>query len=118
MVFLALATFVAALALPAYGVIGAGLIPEQDQSQFNVDLETPPGSNLSYTRLKAQEVSRMARRRPEVAYVYTAIGGQGDAVDEGRVYVKLVPKGERSRSQAEVVADLRAELATACGPVC
>ncbi|HET9362924.1 MAG TPA: efflux RND transporter permease subunit [Vicinamibacterales bacterium] len=115
MVFLALATFVAALALPAYGVIGAGLIPEQDQSQFNVDLETPPGSNLAYTRLKAQEVSRMARRRPEVDYVYTAIGGQGDAVDEGRVYVKLVSKGERERSQAEVVADLRAELATVAG---
>jgi HAE1 family hydrophobic/amphiphilic exporter-1 len=115
MVVLAVGTFAAALALPGLGIIGAGLIPEQDQSQFVVDLETPPGSNLAYTRLKAQEISRMARTRPEVDYVYTAIGGQGDAVDEGRVFIKLVPKGERSRSQAEVVADLRSELATIAG---
>ena len=115
MIFLATATFAAALALPALGIIGAGLIPEQDQSQFIVDLETPPGSNLAYTRLKAQEASRLARNRPEVAYVYTSIGGQGDAVDEGKLFVKLKPKSERSRSQADVVADLRSELVTLAG---
>jgi len=115
MIFLAMATFAAALALPALGIIGAGLIPEQDQSQFIVDLETPPGSNLAYTRLKAQEASRLARNRPEVAYVYTSIGGQGDAVDEGKLFVKLKPKSERSRSQADVVADLRSELVTLAG---
>ena len=110
MVLLALGTFGAAVALPAAGIIGAGFIPEQDQSQFIVDLETPPGSNLAYTRLKAQEVSRIARTRPEVTYVYTSVGGQGDAVDEGTVFVKLVPKSERTRNQAEVVADLRREF--------
>jgi hydrophobic/amphiphilic exporter-1 (mainly G- bacteria), HAE1 family len=110
MVFLAVATFVGALALPAMGLVGAGFVPEMDESQFTVDIETPPGSNLAYTQLKAQEVSRIARLRPEVSYVYTAVGGQGDAVDEGRVFVKLQPKAERERSQAEVVADVRSEL--------
>jgi HAE1 family hydrophobic/amphiphilic exporter-1 len=115
MIFLAVSTFAAALALPALGIIGTELMSPQDQSEFIVDLETPPGSNLAYTRLKAQEVSRIARTRSEVAYVYTTVGGQGDAVDEGRVYVKLVPKTERSRSQAEIVADLRSELTTLAG---
>jgi len=110
MVFLAVATFVGALALPALGIVGAGFVPEMDESEFTVDIETPPGSNLAYTRLKAEEVSRIARTRPEVAYVYTSIGGQGDAVDEGVVFVKLVPKSERSRSQAQVVADVRSDL--------
>jgi HAE1 family hydrophobic/amphiphilic exporter-1 len=110
MVFLAVSTFVAALALPVVGVIGSAFTPEMDYSEFVIDLETPPGSNLAYTRLKAQEVSRIARTRPEVAYVYTAIAGQGDAVDEGTLFVKLVPKGQRARTQADVVADLRAEI--------
>ena len=110
MVFLAVATFAGALALPALGIVGAGFVPEMDESEFTVDIETPPGSNLAYTRLKAEEVSRIARTRPEVAYVYTSIGGQGDAVDEGVVFVKLVPKSERSRSQAQVVADVRSDL--------
>jgi len=110
MVSLATTTLVGALALPALGIVGAGFVPEMDESEFTVDIETPPGSNLAYTRLKAEEVSRIARTRPEVAYVYTAIGGQGDAVDEGTVFVKLVPKSERSRSQAQVVADVRSDL--------
>ncbi len=110
MVFLAVATFVGALALPALGIVGAGFVPEMDTSEFAIDIETPPGSNLAYTRVKAQEVSRIARMRSEVAYAYTSIGGQGDAVDEGRVFVKLKPKTERTRTQLQVVADIRSEL--------
>jgi HAE1 family hydrophobic/amphiphilic exporter-1 len=110
MVSLAIFTFVGALALPALGLVGAGFVPEMDTSEFAIDIETPPGSNLAYTQLKAQEVSRIARMRPEVDYVYTSVGGQGDAVDEGVIYVKLVPKSERERTQLEIVADIRAEL--------
>jgi len=115
MVSLAIATFVAALALPAMGIVGAGFVPEMDTSEFRIDIETPPGSNLAYTRVKAQEVSRIARMRSEVDYVYTSIGGQGDAVDEGVVYVKLKPKTERTRTQLQVVADIRSELVQMAG---
>jgi hydrophobic/amphiphilic exporter-1 (mainly G- bacteria), HAE1 family len=115
MVSLAIATFVAALALPAMGIVGAGFVPEMDTSEFRIDIETPPGSNLAYTRVKAEEVSRVARMRSEVDYVYTSIGGQGDAVDEGVVYVKLKPKTERTRTQLQVVADIRSELVHMAG---
>jgi HAE1 family hydrophobic/amphiphilic exporter-1 len=110
MVALAVGTFIGALALPATGIVGAGFVPEMDTSEFAIDIETPPGSNLAYTRLKAQEVSRIARMQPEVRYVYTSIGGQGDAVDEGRVFVKLQPKSERTRKQAQIVSDIRSDL--------
>jgi HAE1 family hydrophobic/amphiphilic exporter-1 len=115
MVSLAILTFVAALALPATGLVGAGFVPEMDQSEFRIDLETPAGSNLAYTKLKAQEVARLARQRREVAYTYATVGGQGDAVDEGVVFVKLVPKTQRSRNQATVVADLRSDLMKLAG---
>ena len=110
MVALALATFIAALALPYYGVIGAGFTPQTDESEFTIALETPAGSNLAYTRLKAEEVARIARTRPEVQYVYASVGGQGEAVDEGSVFVKLSPKAERSRSQQDIVTDIRSDL--------
>jgi hydrophobic/amphiphilic exporter-1 (mainly G- bacteria), HAE1 family len=108
-------SFVAALALPALGIVGAGFVPEMDQSAFQIDIETPPGSNLEYTRVKSQEVARIVRQRSEVAYTYTTVGGQGDAVDESIVFVKLLPKTQRSRSQQEVVADLRGALRTLSG---
>ena len=110
MVALAVATFVGALALPAFGVIGGSFFPVTDDSEFNITLETPPGSNLAYSRVKAAEVARLARAKSEVAYTYTTVGGRGDAVDEGTVFVKLTPKHERERSQAEVSAELRREL--------
>jgi hydrophobic/amphiphilic exporter-1 (mainly G- bacteria), HAE1 family len=111
MVALAVLTFVGALALPAVGVLGASFFPVTDNSEFLVKIETPPGSNLEYTRLKAQEVARLAAAKPETAYIYTTVGGQGDAVDEASVFVKLLKKNERSRSQEQVSAELREQFA-------
>ena len=111
MVVLAVASFVGALALPALGFVGGEFFPVTDESEFNVSLDTPPGSNLEYTKVKAEEVARIARSKPEVIYTYTTIGGQTGSVDEGTVYVRLKPKHERERSQNDVAAGLRAELA-------
>jgi len=115
MMGLAVASFVAALALPAMGIVGAGFVPEMDNSEFQIDIDTPPGSNLDYTRVKSEEISRLVRARPEVLYTYSAIGGQGDAVDEGIIYVKLKPKHERTRVQAAIVNDLRHDIQNLVG---
>lgn len=116
MVALATASFFGAIALPATGVVGGSFFPVQDVSEFNVIIETPPGSNLAYTKLKAEEVARLARAKPEVAYTLTTIGGTGGlgsasgAVDEANVYVRLIPKSERDRHQEVVSQELRREL--------
>jgi HAE1 family hydrophobic/amphiphilic exporter-1 len=115
MMGLAVASFVGALALPALGYIGAGFVPEMDQSEFTVEIETPPGSNLAYTSAKAEAVARVARQQPEVKHTYVTVGGQGEAVDEGTIFVKLKPKAERTRKQADVVASIRRELAELAG---
>src|SRR5690606_10509369 len=39
--------------VPAWGRVGAGFFPADDQSELNIAIETPPGSNLNYTTLKA-----------------------------------------------------------------
>ena len=110
MVALAALSFVAALALPALGILGGSFFPVQDVSEFNIMIEAPPGSNLEYTRLKAEEAARIARAKSEVAYTYTTIGGRTGAVDEGSVYVRLKPRAERDRHQEEVSTEVRAEL--------
>jgi HAE1 family hydrophobic/amphiphilic exporter-1 len=110
MVVLTIASFVGALALPALGLVGGAFLPVSDNSEFQVVVTTPPGSNIEYTKLKTQEVSTIARSLPEVAYTYTSIGGQTESVDEGNVFVKLTPRAERTRRQEEVAADLRAKL--------
>ena len=110
MVALAIATFVGALALPATGLVGSAFFPKTDDSEFQVELEMPPGSNLAYSQRKALAVAKLAARHPEVDYTYTTIGGvDGNVVDEASVFVRLVPKKERDRSQEEISQALRAE---------
>ena len=90
---------------------GGGFIPESDRSEINLALQTPPGSNLNYTAIKAREIMGIARRHPQVAYTYTSIGsstGSGD-VDTGSIYIKLVPKKQRDVSQQELERRIRHE---------
>ena len=110
MVALALSTFVGALMLPYFGLVGTSLVPEDDRSEFNIEVETPPGSNLDYTRLKAEEAARIARARPEVLYTYTTIGGASGAVDLAKVFVKTKPKKDRALSVIQLGRILRQEV--------
>ncbi|HEX2189494.1 MAG TPA: efflux RND transporter permease subunit [Longimicrobiaceae bacterium] len=110
MVLIAAGSFFGALALPMVGLVGGEFFPVQDVSEFNVTVETPPGSNLAYTRLKAEEAAALARSHPEVAYTYTTIGGQSGSVDEANVYVRLHPKAERDVRQNVLEARLREQL--------
>lgn len=111
MVGIAAGSFFMALAIPAVGLLGGSFFPDQDISEFVITVETPPGSNLAYTRLKAEEAARLARALPEVDYTYVTIGGQtGASVDVANVYVRLTPKAERDRHQSVITAQLRKEV--------
>jgi len=114
MMGLAALAFAGALFLQAkFG--GASFMPVSDNSELNVLVETPPGSNLAYTRSKAEEAARIAATMPEVDYTYTTIGGDSGAVDSANVYVKLHPKAERKRLQFEVAQALRDEVGRMAG---
>ncbi|MDX2184584.1 MAG: efflux RND transporter permease subunit, partial [Gemmatimonadaceae bacterium] len=110
MVVLALASFVGAIALPATGLVGGGFVPEDDRSEMNISVETPPGSNLDYTRLKAEEAARLARTKAEVLYTYTTIGGASGDVTAAGIYVKLTNKNDRARDVKEIANALREEV--------
>src|SRR5215212_439553 len=118
MVAIALGSFVGAIVLQGlFG--GAGFIPVSDRSEINFIIQTPPGSSLEYTRLKAEEVERITRRHPEVAYTYTAIGTPipllAPGVDQALTYVRLTPKRDRRISQDRLGETLRQELAQVGG---
>jgi HAE1 family hydrophobic/amphiphilic exporter-1 len=116
MVAIAAGSFVTAIAMQVlFG--GFGFTPISDNSELNVAVEAPPGSSLDYTTLKAEEVGRIVRVHKEVAYTYTTIGsasGSG-AVDAATVYVRLVPKHDRSTSQEAFGQMLRHEVAKVAG---
>ena len=99
-VLIALATFVLSLALPMVGLVGSAFFPETDASEFQLNIQTPAGSSLAYTQDKVRRVAAIARGHREVAYTYAAIGGTTGAVDEATIYVRLLARADRARSQA------------------
>jgi HAE1 family hydrophobic/amphiphilic exporter-1 len=111
MLIIATGSFVLAIGLQVtFG--GFGFAPLSDNSELNVAIETAPSASLEYTTLKAEEVSSIARRHPEVAYTYSTVGsssGSG-AVDNATVYVRLVPKKDRNITQDAFGQVLRKEL--------
>jgi len=98
------------------GKVGVGFMPLDDRAEFTIQIETPPGANLEYLRLKAEEAARIARAHPEVAYTYTTLGGGASgSVDIGLIYVRMVPRSERSIGAEEFAAGIRDEVSRIAG---
>jgi HAE1 family hydrophobic/amphiphilic exporter-1 len=113
--FVVLPRLVAASGL-AWRTVGVGFFPEDDRAELIIAVETPPGSNMAYTRLKAQEAARITRAHPEVQYTYTTLGGGASGtVDVGNIYVRMVPKNQRAKSAEEFATGLRAEMNRVAG---
>ena len=118
MVALAAVTFFGAIFLQVtFG--GFGFVPDSDRSEFTMTVDTPPGSNLDYTRLKTEEAAKVARSHPEVAYTFSTIGGAGagavpggalSATESGNIYVRMVPRSDRSISQKDFGEVVRKEV--------
>ena len=95
-------------AAPVYRKVGTSFFPIDDRSEFNVKLETPPGSSLAFTRAKAEAVEEFVRTIKEVRYTYTTLGGGSSGnVDVGSIYVRLSPKGQRTLSAEDIAAIVR-----------
>ena len=96
--------------------IGGGFMPVTDNSEFSVQLETPEGQSLAYTRGKADQIVTALRSIDGVDYTYTTIGAGGTGtVTNGDVYVKLTPAAERDQSQQELMVVARERLANMYG---
>ncbi len=98
------------------GNVGADFLPEDDWAEFTIVVETPPGSNLEYTRGKMAEIDRIVHAQKETRYTYMTLGNSSTGgVDEGGMYVRLVDKDKRGKSVEEVGATLREQLSRVAG---
>jgi HAE1 family hydrophobic/amphiphilic exporter-1 len=103
-------------AAPELGKVGVGFFPLDDRAEFTIQLETPPGSNLEYTRIKAEEAARLVRAHEEVEYTYTTLGGGiSGAVDVGSMYVRMVPREERAIDAETFASGVRDEVTRIAG---
>ncbi len=114
-----------------YRHTGSDLLPAMDEGGFIVDYTMPPGSSLKETNRVISHVETILRDTPDVATTARRTGLQlGLAAvteaNQGDISVKLKPmapflsrlfgaasKDERTRSDDEVIADVRVKITSA-----
>ncbi|WP_141734592.1 efflux RND transporter permease subunit [Oligoflexus tunisiensis] len=94
--------------------VPVAFFPKEDRSQFNINLELPEGTSLDATRHKVFEIVDRVQAYPGVKTVVAAVAATGDRKpNKAKFDVLLIPKNERSFTQAEIIQRIRQDL----GPV-
>jgi HAE1 family hydrophobic/amphiphilic exporter-1 len=97
--------------------LARGLKPDfivaDDMSEFEVVVETPPGSSLVQSEAIAGRIEAGLRGIPEVERVFTNIGVRGGVqsnVTDVSIYVGLRHLSQRRRSQFDIMQEVRQQL--------
>jgi multidrug efflux pump subunit AcrB len=107
-------------------LLPSGFVPPGDRGQTFVSMELAPGTPLTLTRERAEMARLTLSSIPEIKQIYTSIGGGsggGDLFSSGvstevrkaKLTVSLTPRGQRSRTQQDIEAEIRQRLAAIPG---
>jgi hydrophobic/amphiphilic exporter-1 (mainly G- bacteria), HAE1 family len=108
-VALALAAFLSGIV--AMGFLESEFFPGHDRGEFEITFRTAPGASIEETRDRVGAVLGLLEGVPEVERTYASIAARdGDTVRDARVYVKLVDKAGRARTQDQIQRHVRGGL--------
>ena len=83
------------------------MVPSQDQSRLMISLKSAIGSNMEESDQLFKQAEAIVNTHPDVKRAFAIVGGFGSgAVNEGRMFVTLVPPDQRELSQNDVGAEL------------
>ena len=97
---------------PLYNAAGYNFVPDEDESEFSINLRAPVGTSLAATNSILDRVARDMRERvPGVEHTLTVAGfGGSRSTNTGIVNVRLVPVADREQSQDEILQVARGVL--------
>jgi HAE1 family hydrophobic/amphiphilic exporter-1 len=115
------AVSVMAVSLIFIPFIGAELMPTTDEGEVRAEGEMQVGTRLNLLDEKFSVIEQIVNESvPEIKNVITSVGGSswhGTGGHTGSVRIALKPQSQRSRSSAEIAADLRRKLSNIPGTI-
>ncbi len=102
--------------LPLFKLVGKDFIPLDDRSEFNISVQTPPGSTLERSDEVLKRLEAQIRQLPHVQHLLTTLGDTGSGNEDvtlATLYVGLKGLDERKDgiTQFEVMKRARKVLA-------
>ncbi len=90
------------LSLCLYPLLGSTFMPAADQAQFTTKVQAAADATAETMDKQSAELTQVLQQIPEVRHVYATTANR-----EHNLFVQLVPKKERSRSQKEIITEVR-----------
>lgn len=103
----------AVLALTVYlgRFLRSEFMPLEDQSEFSVRVKAPLGASLATTDRILEQIRARLQDQPWLDYTFATIGADElQRVNEGEMYVHMVPRGRRAVTQLQAMDWARAQV--------
>ena len=111
---LAVGIFVASILMVP--LLGTEFVPKGDYSETTLSFQTPVGTSLESTALKAKQVEAIVREFPEVQYTLTGMNTpNAQGKNNASIYIRLVDRKLRQRSVEDISILLRERLSKIAG---
>jgi HAE1 family hydrophobic/amphiphilic exporter-1 len=92
--------------VPLYKFVGMAFLPDEDESNFSINIRGPQGTSLAATQSILDRIGRDVRDKlPGVQNTVVNAGGWGgnSSGNSGSVSVNLTPVGQRKQSQNQLI---------------
>ena len=89
--------------------LGKEFLPSEDQSRFVARLEAPKDYSIDQIEGMFKKAEEIVLATPEIMTIFYGQGTFGE-VHKGTMFIGLKPKSERTRSQQEIMADMRKQF--------
>jgi HAE1 family hydrophobic/amphiphilic exporter-1 len=111
--FVTLCVFFATLGLSVYlfMIIPKGFFPQQDTGLITGIAEGAQDISVNDMMKHVHELGDIVQKEPGIDHVAMALGGTGNALNTGRMFITLAPRDERTKSSDQIIADLQPKLA-------
>src|SRR5260221_732513 len=108
-VVIMIVTFISTV--PLGKAVNKNFLPQDDESQFQVQARAPEGSSLATTQTIMESIASRVHALPEVDATVVTIGDDPQVTQNlGTDFVQLKPVGGRKRDQFEVMAYVRDKI--------
>jgi hydrophobic/amphiphilic exporter-1 (mainly G- bacteria), HAE1 family len=111
--FATLLVFLATLALSVYlfMIIPKGFFPQQDTGLITGISEAAQGISFADMMRHQEALGDIVLKDPAVDHVAMAVGGAGNALNTGRMFITLKPRDQRTATADQIIARLGPQLA-------
>jgi HAE1 family hydrophobic/amphiphilic exporter-1 len=107
-----IAVIVLISSVPLFSIANKNFIPQDDQSEFEINVRAPEGTSLESTGIIANRLANAVRQRlPEVDFTLVTVGGDpAKTRNLASIYVRLKPIEERNRDQITLMDIVRTDV--------